>query len=53
MNHDGSEIVCGGGTKKDKKTCDTFLETPPSLPTREEVVNAEMSAKESKEPKAD
>ncbi len=31
MNKDGSGIVCGGVTPKDKKTCDTFRTVPPRL----------------------
>ncbi|MEO7862289.1 MAG: hypothetical protein ABIU05_18030 [Nitrospirales bacterium] len=46
MNGDGSGIVCGGVKKSDKKTCDTFLQIPPRLPTRDEVLNAEMAVKE-------
>ncbi|MFM9915843.1 MAG: hypothetical protein ACKVOX_08550 [Rhizobacter sp.] len=34
MNKDGSGIVCGGKTKQDKQTCDTFIKVPPQLPTR-------------------
>ena len=45
MNGDGSGIVCGGVKASDKKTCDTFLQTPPRLPTRAEVLNAEMAVK--------
>jgi hypothetical protein len=45
INGDGSGIVCGGVKKSDKKTCDTFLQTPPRLPTRAEVLNAEMAVK--------
>lgn len=52
MNGDGSGIVCGGVKKSDKKTCDTFMQTPPRLPTRGEVLNAEMAVKESKKPEA-
>lgn len=37
INGDGSGIVCGGITAKDKRTCDTFLQTPPRLPTRWET----------------
>ena len=37
INDDGSGIVCGGKTEKDKKTCDTFMKTPPRLPTRWEA----------------
>src|SRR5688572_17686787 len=37
INKDGSGIVCGGVTAKDKKTCDTFMTVPPRLPTRPEV----------------
>lgn len=50
MNGDGSGIVCGGVKASDKKTCDIFLQTPPRLPTRDEILNAEMAVKESKEP---
>jgi hypothetical protein len=28
LNSDGSGIVCGGKTAKDKKTCDTFRAAP-------------------------
>lgn len=37
INRDGSGIVCGGKSAKHKRTCDTFLQTPPRLPTRPEV----------------
>lgn len=37
MNPDGSGIVCGGATPKDKKTCATFRQVPPRIPTRDEV----------------
>lgn len=37
MNPDGSGIVCGGATAKDKKTCSTFRQVPPRIPTRDEV----------------
>ena len=37
INRDGSGIVCGGRLAKHKRTCDTFLQTPPRLPTRPEV----------------
>ena len=47
MNSDGSGIVCGGVKKSDKTTCDIFMQTPPRLPTRGEVRNAEMAVKES------
>lgn len=50
MNGDGSGIVCGGIKNSDKKTCDTFMQTPPRLPTRHEVLNAEKAVKESKKP---
>ena len=42
INEDGSGIVCGGVTAKDKRTCDTFLQIPPRLPTRWET---ELSAR--------
>jgi hypothetical protein len=50
MNSDGSGIVCGGVKKSDKTTCDIFMQTPPRLPTRGEVRNAEMAAKASQAP---
>ncbi len=37
MNPDGSCIICGGMTAKDKKTCSTFRQVPPRIPTRDEV----------------
>ena len=37
INPDGSGIVCGGVTAKDKKTCSTFRQVPPRIPTRDEV----------------
>ena len=37
MNPDGSGIVCGGMTPKDKQTCSTFMQMPPRIPTRDEV----------------
>lgn len=43
INKDGSGIVCGGVTAKDKKTCDTFMVVPPRLPTRGEVEYAESA----------
>lgn len=46
---DGSGIVCGGVTAKQKKTCDTFRKTPPRLPTRDEVEYAELAAKMAKQ----
>lgn len=46
MNSDGSGIVCGGVTKTQKKTCDTFLKVPPRIPTRDEAENADASAKD-------
>ena len=45
MRGDGSGIVCGGVTSKQKKTCDTFRKTPPRLPTRDEVEYAELAAR--------
>ena len=42
INEDGSGIVCGGITAKNKRTCDTFMQTPPRLPTRWET---EMAGK--------
>ena len=47
ISADGSGIVCGGVKKSDKTTCDIFMQTPPRLPTRGEVRNAEMAVKES------
>ena len=43
MNSDGGGIVCGGVSKNDKKTCDTFLTLPPSLPTRSEALKADKT----------
>jgi hypothetical protein len=39
MHPDGSGIVCGGVTKEQKKTCDTFRLAPRQfpIPTREEA----------------
>jgi hypothetical protein len=37
MNPDGSGIVCGGVSAKDKKTCSTFMKVPPRIPTRDEI----------------
>ena len=37
MNPDGSGIVCGGYTKEQKKTCSTFRQVPPRIPTRDEI----------------
>ena len=37
MNPDGSGIICGGVTARDKKTCSTFRQVPPRIPTRDEV----------------
>jgi hypothetical protein len=48
INPDGSGIVCGGITKKDKQTCDTFLQTPPRLPTRFESGLANRANADSK-----
>jgi hypothetical protein len=48
VNKDGSGIVCGGVSKKDKKTCDTFREAPRCLPTRAQAVKAEMAEKAQK-----
>lgn len=45
MYDDGSGIVCGGKTKKDKETCDTFIKTPPRLPTRWETGLANRAKK--------
>lgn len=43
INRDGSGIVCGGITAKDKRTCDTFMQTPPRLPTRWETEMADKA----------
>ena len=43
INKDGSGIVCGGVTAKERKTCDTFMVVPPRLPTRDEVHYAETA----------
>lgn len=43
INSDGSGIVCGGVTAKDKRTCDTFMQTPPRLPTRWETEMADKA----------
>jgi hypothetical protein len=48
VNQDGSGIVCGGVSKTDKKTCDTFREAPRCLPTRAQAVKAEMAEKPQK-----
>jgi hypothetical protein len=48
INDDGSGIVCGGVTNKDKKTCSTFVVVPPRLPTRDEVEYAEKAEKAEK-----
>ena len=32
INSDGSGIVCGGITKRDKATCSTFLQAPSGQP---------------------
>lgn len=40
VNQDTSGIVCGGITKAQKKTCDTFRTVPPHLPTRAEIAKA-------------
>lgn len=45
INDDGSGMVCGGKTPKDKQTCDTFLKTPPRLPTRWEAGLADRAKK--------
>lgn len=37
VNPDGSGIICGGVTAHDKKTCGTFRQVPPRIPTRDEV----------------
>lgn len=37
INKDNSGIVCGGKTAHDKKTCSTFMQMPPRIPTRDEV----------------
>jgi hypothetical protein len=48
INEDGSGIVCGGVTAKDKRTCDTFAQTPPRLPTRWEAGLAEKAKVQSR-----
>lgn len=47
MNPDGSGIVCGGVTKDQKNSCDTFRQAPNPhpFPTREEAWKGEMKAK--------
>jgi hypothetical protein len=50
INKDGSGIVCGGVSPKDKKTCDTFRTVPPRLPTRPEVEYAESAEMENTGP---
>jgi hypothetical protein len=50
INKDGSGIVCGGVSSKDKKTCDTFRTVPPRLPTRPEVEYAESAEMENTGP---
>lgn len=45
INRDGSGIVCGGVTKIQKKTCDTFLVAPRRLPTRNEAEKADQGQK--------
>src|SRR5262249_52773882 len=37
VNSDGSGIICGGVTAHDKKTCGTFRQVPPRIPSRDEV----------------
>lgn len=49
INKDGSGIVCGGVTERDRKTCDTFMVVPPRLPTRDEVHYAETAEAEKTE----
>lgn len=39
LNPDGSGIVCGGVTKTQKKTCDTFRVAPGRFPTMNELEN--------------
>lgn len=39
LNPDGSGIVCGGVTKTQKKTCDTFRVAPGRFPTMNELKN--------------
>ena len=51
MDDDGHGIVCGGKTATDKKTCDTFLVTPPHLPTRTDVLLYEKAKARSETPK--
>ena len=36
-NRSGGGIVCGGATKRDKKTCTIYMEVPPPVPEREDV----------------
>ncbi len=45
VNPDGSGIICGGVTANDKKTCGTFRQVPPRLPTRDEVRIGEKAEK--------
>jgi hypothetical protein len=43
VNPDGSGIICGGVSAKDKKTCGTFRQVPPRIPTRDEIRIAEKT----------
>jgi hypothetical protein len=48
MHEDGSGIVCGGVTSKQKQTCSTFRTgsfPSPKLPTRDEIVKSEVTEK--------
>ncbi|MGC2185367.1 MAG: hypothetical protein WA637_19020 [Terriglobales bacterium] len=48
MHGDGSGIVCSGVTPKQKQTCSTFRTgsfPSPNLPTRDEVMKAEVTDK--------
>ena len=48
IKKDGSGIVCGGKSAKHKRTCDTFRQVPPRLPTRWETETADQAEARSK-----
>lgn len=41
-NRSGGGIVCGGATKRDKKTCTIYMDVPPSIPKRDVVRSFDM-----------
>ena len=47
LKGDGSGVVCGGAGKY-AKTCSTFAQAPPHLPTQMELHNAEVKASTTK-----